>query len=50
VTYALIEAREGSVVVAVTALVGLAAAMAFVYVEKRRADPMMPLGRCPGGR
>ncbi|MDX6364453.1 MAG: hypothetical protein QOC85_3463, partial [Streptomyces sp.] len=43
VTYALIEARNGSLVVAVTAVAGLAAGVAFVYVEKRRADPMMPL-------
>ncbi len=42
VTYALIEAGEGSVVVAVTAVAGLAAAVAFVYVERRRPDPMMP--------
>lgn len=43
VTYALIEARNGSLVVAVTAVAGLAAGIAFVYVEKRRPDPMMPL-------
>jgi EmrB/QacA subfamily drug resistance transporter len=43
ITYALIEARGGSLVVAVTAVAGLAAAVAFVYVEKRRPDPMMPL-------
>ncbi|MFF4799870.1 MFS transporter [Streptomyces sp. NPDC001351] len=43
VTYALIEARQGSLVVAVTAVAGLAAGVAFVYVEKRRPDPMMPL-------
>jgi MFS family permease len=42
VTYALIEARQGSVVVAVTAVAGVAAGIAFVYVEKHRADPMMP--------
>ncbi|MEV6407724.1 MFS transporter [Streptomyces bobili] len=42
VTYALIEAGEGSVVVAVAAVAGLAAAVAFVYVERRRPDPMMP--------
>ena len=42
VTYALIEARQGSLVVVVTALAGVAAGVAFVYVEKRRADPMMP--------
>ncbi|MER5915539.1 MFS transporter [Streptomyces sp. NPDC001982] len=43
VTYALIEATNGSVVVAVTAVAGVAAGVAFVYVEKRRRDPMMPL-------
>ncbi|GAA2518338.1 MFS transporter [Streptomyces longisporus] len=42
VTYALIEARQGSLVVAVTAVAGLGAGVAFVYVEKRRPDPMMP--------
>ncbi|MEV1080476.1 MFS transporter [Streptomyces sp. NPDC050211] len=44
VTYALIEARSGSLVVTVTAIAGVAAGIAFVYVEKRRPDPMMPLG------
>ncbi|CAL9526228.1 Putative multidrug resistance protein MdtD [Streptomyces sp. enrichment culture] len=43
VTYALIEAGEGSPAVAVPAVAGLAAAVAFVLVEKRRPDPMMPL-------
>ncbi|MDO0913136.1 MFS transporter [Streptomyces sp. DT2A-34] len=43
VTYALIEARGGSVVVAVCAVAGVAAGIAFVVVEKRRRDPMMPL-------
>jgi EmrB/QacA subfamily drug resistance transporter len=43
VTYALIEARAGSLAVVLTAVAGLAAAVAFVYVEKRRPDPMMPL-------
>ncbi|MEU8982028.1 MFS transporter [Streptomyces sp. NPDC048309] len=43
VTYALIEARGGSVLVAVTAVAGVAAGIAFVYVERRRPDPMMPL-------
>ncbi|MEU9955958.1 MFS transporter [Streptomyces sp. NPDC050982] len=43
VTYALIEASAGSMpVVAVTAA-GVAAGVAFVMVERRRADPMMPL-------
>ncbi|MEU5524279.1 MFS transporter [Streptomyces sp. NPDC047860] len=44
VTYALIEADEGSLLVAVSAVAGLAAAVAFVLVEKRRPAPMMPLG------
>ncbi|MFF9485954.1 MFS transporter [Streptomyces sp. NPDC014676] len=43
VTYALIEAGEGSLVVAVSAVAGSAAAVAFVLVEKRRPHPMMPL-------
>ncbi|MEU0898035.1 MFS transporter [Streptomyces massasporeus] len=42
VTYALIEAGEGGLVVVVSALAGLAAAVAFVVVERRRPDPMMP--------
>ncbi|MER7477593.1 MFS transporter [Streptomyces sp. NPDC126510] len=42
VTYALIEAGEGGVVVAVSAVAGLAAAVAFVLVERHRPDPMMP--------
>ncbi|MEU1316249.1 MFS transporter [Streptomyces tibetensis] len=42
VTYALIEAGEGGLVVAVSAVSGLAAAVAFVVVERRRPDPMMP--------
>ncbi|MFJ9540858.1 MFS transporter [Streptomyces sp. NPDC101225] len=42
VTYALIEAHQGSLVVAVTALAGVAAAVAFVQVERRSPDPMMP--------
>ncbi|UIX32214.1 MFS transporter [Streptomyces sp. GQFP] len=44
VTYALIEARAGSVTVVVSAVVGVLAGVAFVYVERRRAgDAMMPL-------
>ncbi|WP_217209945.1 MFS transporter [Streptomyces sp. AC550_RSS872] len=43
VTYALIEARSGSLVVALTAVGGVAAGVAFVYVERHRPDPMMPL-------
>ncbi|GAB2924545.1 MFS transporter [Streptomyces heilongjiangensis] len=42
VTYALIEATTGAVPVAVTAVAGVAAGVAFVRVERRRADPMMP--------
>ncbi|MFF8677580.1 MFS transporter [Streptomyces sp. NPDC015237] len=42
-TYALIEARGASWAVAVSAVAGVAAAVAFVVVEGRRADPMMPL-------
>ncbi|GHE10561.1 MFS transporter [Streptomyces alanosinicus] len=41
-TYALIEARSGSLVVALTAVAGLAAAVAFVQVERHRPDPMLP--------
>lgn len=41
-TYALIEAGSGGLVVAVTAVAGLAAAVAFVVVERRRSEPMMP--------
>ncbi|MFJ3226048.1 MFS transporter [Streptomyces sp. NPDC086783] len=43
VTYALTEARNGTVVVVVTAVAGLAAGVAFVVVERRRPDPMLPL-------
>ncbi|MFJ3308524.1 MFS transporter [Streptomyces sp. NPDC086549] len=43
VTYALIEAPSGSFAVALTAVAGLAAGVAFVYVEKHRPDPMLPL-------
>ncbi|MFE2046092.1 MFS transporter, partial [Streptomyces sp. NPDC059477] len=43
VTYALIEAASGTAVVVVTAVLGVAAGVAFVMVERRRADPMMPL-------
>ena len=45
VTYALIEAADGPLpVVIVTAVAGVAAGVAFVYVEKRSPDPMMPPG------
>ncbi|WP_307621586.1 MFS transporter [Streptomyces sp. V3I7] len=43
VTYALIEARSGSVAVPVTAVLGVLAGIAFLYVEKHRPAPMMPL-------
>lgn len=42
-TYALIEARGASWAVALSAVAGVAAAVAFVVVEGRRTDPMMPL-------
>ncbi|MEU9284899.1 MFS transporter [Streptomyces sp. NPDC048275] len=42
VTYALIEAPSGAVLVPVTAVAGVVAGVAFVYVERRRPDPMMP--------
>ncbi|MGW7816940.1 MFS transporter [Streptomyces puniciscabiei] len=41
-TYALIEARAGSLAVALTGLAGVAAAVAFVQVERHRPDPMLP--------
>ncbi|MFF1543664.1 MFS transporter [Streptomyces sp. NPDC058291] len=44
VTYALIEAGSGPpAVVAGTAVAGVAAGAAFVAVERRRPDPMLPL-------
>lgn len=43
VTYALIEATSGSVLVWVAAVGGVLAGVSFVYVERRRPDPMMPL-------
>ena len=43
VTYALIEAGTGSPTVVLSAVAGVAAGIAFVVVEKRRPDPMMPL-------
>ncbi|MGW5772710.1 MFS transporter [Streptomyces longwoodensis] len=42
VTYALIEAPGGSPYVAPVAVAGVAAGVAFVVVERRRPDPMMP--------
>ncbi|ADI03452.1 putative transmembrane efflux protein [Streptomyces bingchenggensis BCW-1] len=44
-TYALVEARNGSLVVALSAAGGVAAGFAFVFVERHRPDPMMPLSR-----
>ncbi|WP_416484473.1 MFS transporter [Streptomyces sp. CL12] len=41
-TYALIEAQGGTAAVVVSAVLGLAAAAAFVYVERHRPDPMLP--------
>jgi EmrB/QacA subfamily drug resistance transporter len=42
-TYALTEARGGGVLVAVAAVGSLAAGVAFIAVERRSPDPMMPL-------
>ncbi|WOX11271.1 MFS transporter [Streptomyces sp. N50] len=45
VTYALIEAADGPLPVVIgTAVAGVAAGVAFVHVEKRSPDPMMPPG------
>ncbi|MBV2357941.1 MFS transporter [Streptomyces sp. J2-1] len=41
-TYALIEARGATAPVVVSAVLGVAAAVGFVVVERRRADPMLP--------
>ncbi|MEV6053879.1 MFS transporter [Streptomyces sp. NPDC052107] len=41
-TYALIEAKSGSLVVTLTGLAGVAAAVAFVQAERHRPDPMLP--------
>ncbi|MGW4564129.1 MFS transporter [Streptomyces sp. NPDC004561] len=41
-TYALIDARGGSLVVVLSGVAGLAAAVAFVQVERHRPDPMLP--------
>ncbi|MFF4714991.1 MFS transporter [Streptomyces eurythermus] len=41
-TYALIEAPSGSPAVVPAAVAGLAVAVAFGYVERRRPDPMLP--------
>lgn len=42
VTYALIEARSGAPAVIVAAVLGVLLGIAFVYVERRRPDPMVP--------
>lgn len=42
-TYTLTEARDGGVMITVTAVGSVAAGIAFVLVERRRPDPMMPL-------
>ncbi|MFF3425966.1 MFS transporter [Streptomyces sp. NPDC002602] len=42
VTYALIEARNGGALVIAAAVCGVLLAGVFVYVERRRADPMVP--------
>ncbi|AKJ11849.1 major facilitator transporter [Streptomyces incarnatus] len=41
-TYALIEARSGSPAVPLTGVAGVAAAVAFVQVERHRPEPMLP--------
>jgi EmrB/QacA subfamily drug resistance transporter len=41
-TYALIEAKAGSLVVTLTGVAGVVAAVAFVQVERHRPDPMLP--------
>ncbi|MFD9333335.1 MFS transporter [Streptomyces sp. NPDC060028] len=41
-TYALIEARSGAALVAVAAVGGVLLGAAFVYVQRHRADPMVP--------
>ncbi|MDT0385910.1 MFS transporter [Streptomyces dubilierae] len=43
VTYGLIAAGEDGAVAVISAAAGVAAAVAFVVVERRRAEPMMPL-------
>ncbi|WP_405676981.1 MFS transporter [Streptomyces sp. NBC_00048] len=42
ITYALIEAQAAGAPVIAAAVGGVALAVAFVYVERRRADPMVP--------
>ncbi|WP_406186587.1 MFS transporter [Streptomyces sp. NBC_01006] len=42
VTYALIEARSGSPLVIASAVGGVLLGAVFVYVERHRADPMLP--------
>ncbi|MFG2570918.1 MFS transporter [Streptomyces sp. NPDC048567] len=42
VTYALIEAQQGSWTVVLSAVAGAAAGVAFVWVEKHHSDPILP--------
>lgn len=42
ITYALIEARTGTALVVAAAVGGVLLGIAFVYVERRRPDPMVP--------
>ncbi|MYT73593.1 MULTISPECIES: MFS transporter [unclassified Streptomyces] len=42
ITYALIEARGGSWAVTLCAVAGVLTGIAFVHVERHRADPMLP--------
>ncbi|MCX4695214.1 MFS transporter [Streptomyces sp. NBC_01408] len=42
ITYALIEARAGTALVVAAAVGGVVLAALFVWVERRRADPMVP--------
>jgi EmrB/QacA subfamily drug resistance transporter len=42
-TYALIEATGGSAIVPVAAVLGVAALIAFLFIEHRSASPMLPL-------
>uniref|UniRef100_A0AAU2K2H9 MFS transporter n=1 Tax=Streptomyces sp. NBC_00049 TaxID=2903617 RepID=A0AAU2K2H9_9ACTN len=42
ITYALIEARSGTAAMIAAAVLGVLLGVAFVLVERRRADPMVP--------
>ncbi|WP_371619245.1 MFS transporter [Streptomyces sp. NBC_00454] len=44
ITYALIEARSGTALVVAAGVGGVLLGVAFVVVERRRADPMVPPG------